>query len=133
MSPCVFNFYAEYIMRNASLAESQGGIKIAARNINNFRHADDTTLMAESDKEKPAQHIHLPLGGRTAPGKARSGRCFLGTNGATLSRWDLPAIISATNTVISFSVAPKAIPSHHLSGVGAAGPAGGQTGMGTPA
>ena len=51
MSPCAFNFYAEYIMWNDSLAESKGGIKIAGRNINNFRHADDTTLMAESDKE----------------------------------------------------------------------------------
>ena len=51
MSPCLFNFYAEYIMRNAGLDETQAGIKIARRNINNLRYADDTTLMAES-KEK---------------------------------------------------------------------------------
>ena len=50
MSPC-FNFYAEYIMRNAGLEETQAGIKIARRNINNFRYADDTTLMAENEKE----------------------------------------------------------------------------------
>ena len=48
LSPCLFNFYAEYIMRNAGLDEAQAGIKIAGRNINNLRYADDTTLMAES-------------------------------------------------------------------------------------
>ena len=51
MSPCLFNFYAEYIMRNAGLAVAQAGIKIAGRNINNLRYADDTTLMAESEEE----------------------------------------------------------------------------------
>ena len=51
MSPCLFNFYAEYIMRNAGLEEAQAGIKIAGRNINNLRYADDTTLMAESEEE----------------------------------------------------------------------------------
>ena len=51
MSPCLFNFYAEYIMRNAGLEETQAGIKIARRNINNLRYADDTTLMAESEEE----------------------------------------------------------------------------------
>ena len=51
LSPCLFNFYAEYIMRNAGLEETQAGIKIAARNINNLRYADDTTLMAESGEE----------------------------------------------------------------------------------
>ena len=48
LSPCSFNLYAEYIMRNAELEEAQAGIKIAGRNINNLRYADDTTLMAES-------------------------------------------------------------------------------------
>ena len=51
LSPCLFNFYAEYIMRNAGLEETQAGIKIARRNINNLRYADDTTLMAESEEE----------------------------------------------------------------------------------
>ena len=51
LSPCLFNFYAEYIMRNSGLDEAQAGIKIARRNINRFRYADDTTLMAESEEE----------------------------------------------------------------------------------
>ena len=51
MSPCLFNFYADYIMRNAGLDEAQAGIKIARRTINNLRYADDTTLMAESEEE----------------------------------------------------------------------------------
>ena len=52
LSPCLFNFYAEYIMRNAELEEAQAGIKIAGRNINKLRYADDTTLMAESEEDR---------------------------------------------------------------------------------
>ena len=51
LSQCLFNLYAEYIMRNSGLEEAQAGIKIAGRNINNLRYADDTTLMAESEEE----------------------------------------------------------------------------------
>ena len=51
LSPCLFNFYAEYIMENAGLEEAQAGIKTARRNINNLRYADDTTLVAESEEE----------------------------------------------------------------------------------
>ena len=51
LSPCLFNFYADDIMRNAGLEETQAGIKISRRNINNLRYADDTTLMAESEEE----------------------------------------------------------------------------------
>ena len=51
LSPCLFNLYAEYMMQNARLDESQAGIKIARRNINNLRYADDTTLLAESEEE----------------------------------------------------------------------------------
>ena len=51
LSPCLFNLYAEYIMRNAGLEETPSGIKIAGRSINNLRYADDTTLMAESEEE----------------------------------------------------------------------------------
>ena len=51
LSFCLFNLYAEYIMRNAGLEEAQSGIKMARRNINNLRYADDTTLMAESEEE----------------------------------------------------------------------------------
>ena len=53
-SPCLFHLYAVYIMRNAGLEEAQAGIKIAGRNINNLRYADDTTLMAESEEEQKA-------------------------------------------------------------------------------
>ena len=56
MAPCLFNLYAEYIMRNAWLDEGQTGIKTAGRNINNFRQADDTTLMTES-KEELKSHL----------------------------------------------------------------------------
>ena len=51
MSPCLFNLYAEYIMRNAGLEEAQAGIKVAGRNLNNLRYADQTTLMAEKEEE----------------------------------------------------------------------------------
>ena len=51
LSPCLFNLYAEYIMRNARLDEAQAGVKIARRNINNLRYADDTTLTAECEEE----------------------------------------------------------------------------------
>ena len=51
LSPCSFNFYAEYVMRNAGLEEAQAGVKISRRNINNLRYADDTTIMAESEEE----------------------------------------------------------------------------------
>ena len=54
LSLCLFNFYVEYIMRNAGLKEAQAGIKIPSRNINNLRYADDTTLMAESEEELKA-------------------------------------------------------------------------------
>ena len=51
LSPCLFNFYPEYIMRNTGLEDAQAGIKISGRNINNFRYADDNTLMAENEEE----------------------------------------------------------------------------------
>ena len=51
LSPCLFNFYAEYVMRNSVLVEAQAGIKISGRNINNLRYVDDTTIMAESEEE----------------------------------------------------------------------------------
>ena len=54
LSPCLFNLYAEHIMRNTRLDEAQAGIKIAGRNINNLRYADDTTLMAKSEEELKA-------------------------------------------------------------------------------
>ena len=61
LSPCLFNFYAEYIMRNAGLKEAQAGIKIAGRNINNLRYADDTTLMVESEEDTSLFSVKKPL------------------------------------------------------------------------
>ena len=60
LSPCLFNFYAEYLMRNAGLEETQAGIKIAGRNINNLTYANKTTLMAESGEELKAAHQAPP-------------------------------------------------------------------------
>ena len=66
LSPCLFNFYAEYIMRNAGLEEAQAGIKIAGRNINHLRYADDTTLMAESEEELKSLFIKMQEENRKA-------------------------------------------------------------------
>ena len=62
LSPCLFNFYAEYIMQNAWLGKAQAGIKIAGRNINNLRYEDDTTLMAESEEELKSLLIKVKRG-----------------------------------------------------------------------
>ena len=62
LSPCLFNFYAEYIMRNSRLEETQAGIKIAGRSINNFRYADDTTLMAESEEKLKSLLMKVKIG-----------------------------------------------------------------------
>ena len=62
LSPCLFNFYAEYIMRNAGLEETQAGMKIAGRNVNNLRYADDTTLMAESEEELKSLLMKVKVG-----------------------------------------------------------------------
>ena len=64
LSPCLFNFYAEYIMRNAGLEEAQAGVKIAGRNINNLRYADDTTLMAESEEELKSLLMKVKMSGK---------------------------------------------------------------------
>ena len=65
LSPCLFNLYAEYIMRNAGLEDTQAGIKIAGRNINHLRYADDTTLMAESEEELKSLLLKVKEGVRT--------------------------------------------------------------------
>ena len=62
LSPCLFNLYAEYIMRNAGLDEAQVGIKIAGRNINNLRYADDTTLLVESKEELKSLFMKVKRG-----------------------------------------------------------------------
>ena len=70
LPPCLFNLYVEYIMRNTGMKETQAGIKIARRNINNLRYADDTTLMAESEEELKSLLIKV---------KEESGKCWLKT------------------------------------------------------
>ena len=80
LSPCLFNLYAEYIMRNAGLEETQGGIKIAGRNINNLRYADDTTLMAESEEELKSLLMKV---------KEESEKVDLKLNIRTLRSWHL--------------------------------------------
>ena len=66
MLPCLFNFCAEYIIRNAGLEEAQAGIKIAGRNINNLRYADDTTLIAESEEELKSLLMQVKEGSEKA-------------------------------------------------------------------
>ena len=80
LSPCVFNLYVEYIMQKARLDDSQAGIKIAGRNINNFRCADDTTLMAESKEELKSILIRL---------KEKSEKAGLKLNIQKLRSWHL--------------------------------------------
>ena len=71
LSPCLFNLYSEYIMRNAGLDEAQAGIKTAGRNINNLRYADDTTLMAESEEELKNLLIKVKEGKKKKKGSER--------------------------------------------------------------
>ena len=80
LSPCLFNLYAEYIMRNAGLEEAQAGIKIARRNINHLRYADDTTLMAESEEELKSLLMRV---------KEESGKVGLKLNIQKLRSWHL--------------------------------------------
>ena len=77
-SPCLFNFYAEYIMQNTKLDAPQAGIKIAGRNINNLRYADDTTFMAESEEELKWRGIEV---------KEESGKAGLKFNIQKLRSW----------------------------------------------
>ena len=73
LSPCLFNLYAEYIMRNPGLDEAQARIKIAGRNINNYRYADDTTLMAESEEELKSLLMKVKEESEKAGGKKKAG------------------------------------------------------------
>ena len=80
LSPCLFNLYAEYIMRNARLDETQAGIKIAGRNINNLRYANNTTLMAESEEELKSLLMKV---------KEESGKKWFGTQHSKMRPWHL--------------------------------------------
>ena len=88
MSPCLLNFYAEYIMRNAGLEETQAGIKIARRNINNLRYADDTTLMAESEEELKSLLMKVKVGSEKVGLKFNIQKSKIMTSGTTTS-WEI--------------------------------------------
>ena len=105
MSPCLFNVYAEYITRNAGLEEAQAGIKIAGRNINNLKYADDTTLMAES---KEVKSLLMKV-------KEKSGKVGLKLNiqktkimaAGPITSWEIDGETVKTVSVFFFFLAPK--------------------------
>ena len=107
LSHCLFNLYAEYIIRNAGLEEAQAGIKIAGRNINNLRYADDTTLMAESEEElksllikvkEECEKVGLKLNIQKTKIMAHSPIILLQIDGQTVKQW-----------LTSFLGAPKSL------------------------
>ena len=87
LSPCLFNFYAEYIMRNAGLDEAQAGIKIARKNINNLRYADDTTLMEESEEELKRLLMKVSEGSEKVGLKLNIQKTKIMASGPITSRW----------------------------------------------
>ena len=107
LSPCLFNFYAEYIMRNAGLDESQAGIKIAGKNINNLRYVDDTTLMSESEGikstwwrwqrrvKKAGLKLNIQKTKIMAPGSITSGK-YMGKQWQILFSWALKSLWAVT-------------------------------------
>ena len=88
LSPCLFNLHAEYIMRNAGLEEAQAGIKIAGRNINNLRYADDTTLMAESEEELKSLLMKVKAESEKVGLKLNSQKTKIMASGPTTS-WEI--------------------------------------------
>ena len=88
LSPCLFNFHAEYIMQNAGLDESQTGIKIPGRNINNLRYADDTTLMAENEEELKSLLMEVKEGSEKAGLKLNIQKPKIMTSGS-LTSWQI--------------------------------------------
>ena len=108
LSPCLFNFYAEYIMRNAGLEETQAGIKIAGRNINHLRYADDTTLMAESEEELKSLLMKV---------KEESEKVGLKLNiqetkimaSCSITSWEIDGETVETVSDIFFFLAPKSL------------------------
>ena len=103
LSPCSFNFYAEYIMRNAGLEEVQAGIKIAGRNINNFGYADDTTLMAESEQELKNLLMKVKEESGKAGLKLNIQKTKIMASGPIIS-WQVDGKIMETVTDFGFSI-----------------------------
>ena len=107
LSPCLFNFYAEYIMRSAGLEEAQAGIKIAGRNINNVRYADDTTFMAESEEELQSLLMKVKEEGEKAGLKLNIQKPEIMASG-TITSWQIEGETMETMTDFIF-LAPKSL------------------------
>ena len=107
MSPCLFNLHAEYIMRNAGLAEAQVGIQIAGRNINNLRYADDTTLIAESEEELKSLLMKLKVESEKVGLKLNIQKMKIMSSGPITS-WEID--VETMETVSDFALgAPKSL------------------------
>ena len=106
LSPCLFNFYAEYIMRNPGLEEAQAGIKIAGRNINNLRYADDTTLMAESEEELKSLLMKVKEESEKVGWKLNIQKTKVMASGPIIS-WQIDG--ETVDTVADFLWAPKSL------------------------
>ena len=108
LSPCLFNFYAEYIMRNSGLDEAQAGIKIAGRNINNLRYANDTTFMAESEEELKSLLMKLKEESEKVGLKLNIQKTKIMASGSITS-WQIDG--ETVKTVIDFYIlgAPKSL------------------------
>ena len=105
MSPCLFNLYAEYIIRNSGLDEAQAGIKIARRNINNHRYADDLTLMAESKEELKSLLMKVKEESEKVGFKAQHSKTKVMTNGPIISwQTDRETMETATDFIFGGSI-----------------------------
>ena len=100
---CLFNFYAEYIMRNAGLQETQAGIKIAGRNLNNLRYADDTTLMAESEEEPKSLLVKVKVESEKVGLKLNIQKMKIMASGP-ITLWEIDGETMETVTDFIFSV-----------------------------
>ena len=108
LSPCLFNFYAEYIMRNARLDEAQAGIKIAGRNINNLRYTDDTTLTAESEEELKSLLMKVEVKSEKAGLKLSIQKTKIMASGPITS-WQIDREIVEIVAVFILGGAPKSL------------------------
>ena len=108
LSPCLFNFYAEYIRRDTGLNEAQAGIKIARRNTNNLRYADDTTLMAESEEELKSLLIKMKVESEKVRLKLNIQKTKIMASGPITS-WEIDRETVETVTDFIFGAAPKSL------------------------
>ena len=113
MSPCLLNFYAEYIMRNAGLEEAQAGIKIARRNINNLRYAEDTTLMAESEEELKSLLMKLKEESETVGLKLNIQKTKVTASGPITS-WEIDGETVADFIFLGFKITANNDCSHEI-------------------